>query len=100
MLTSSGSISPVGSVKTYYSGPRRGVASKSGADHSYDSVTFSAAPAGEDAFRMRLVSRLSQDVRTANTTGDIQALRQEVSSGTYEPDPMAIAGKMLFLVGG
>ena len=46
---------------------------------------------------MQLVSRLSQEVRTATTTGDIQALRQSVSSGEYAPDPTAIAGRMLFL---
>ena len=47
---------------------------------------------------MEMVSRLSQEVRTANTTGDIQELRREVSAGEYHPDPMAIAGRMLLLV--
>ena len=47
---------------------------------------------------MDMVGRLSQEVRTANTTGDIQALRQQVSTGTYTPDPMAIAARMLFMV--
>ncbi len=46
---------------------------------------------------MELVSRLSHEVRTATTTGDIQELRRAVSSGEYTPDPMAIAGRMLFL---
>ena len=46
---------------------------------------------------MQMVSRLAQEVRTATTTGDIQELRQSVSSGEYSPDPMAIAGKILFL---
>ena len=41
---------------------------------------------------------ISQEVRTANTTGDIQELRREVSAGEYHPDPMAIAGRMLLLV--
>ena len=47
---------------------------------------------------MEMVGRLSQEVRTANTTGDIQELRRKVSAGEYRPDPMAIAGRMLFLV--
>lgn len=46
---------------------------------------------------MQMVGRLSQEVRTATTTGDIQALRQSVASGEYTPNPMAIAGRMLFL---
>ena len=46
---------------------------------------------------MDLVSRLSQEVRTSTTTGDIAKLRQQVSSGQYTPDPMSIAARMLFL---
>ena len=47
---------------------------------------------------MEMVSRLSREVRTANTTGDIQELRRVVSAGEYRPDPMAIAGRMLLMV--
>jgi len=47
---------------------------------------------------MEMVSRLSREVRTANTTGDIQELHREVSAGEYTPDPAAIAARMLFLV--
>lgn len=45
---------------------------------------------------MDTVSRLSQEVRTATTTGRIQELRQAVSSGEYVPDPVEIAKRMLF----
>jgi anti-sigma28 factor (negative regulator of flagellin synthesis) len=45
---------------------------------------------------MNLVSRISQDVRTATTTADIRELHQAVQSGTYTPDPHAIASRMLF----
>ena len=65
-------------------------------DRSHDSVSFSVSVNGEDTFKS-LVSRLSCEVRTA--TGDIHALRQAVSSGNYTPDPVAIAGKILFLMG-
>jgi hypothetical protein len=47
---------------------------------------------------MEMVSRLSREVRTANTTGDIQELHRQVSAGEYRPDPMAIAGRMMLLV--
>ena len=46
---------------------------------------------------MALVSRLSQEVRTATTTGDISALRQQVATGQYTPDPASIAARILFL---
>ncbi|WP_295740425.1 flagellar biosynthesis anti-sigma factor FlgM [uncultured Oscillibacter sp.] len=100
MLTSSSRPSPVSSVaasKSYYSTLRRGSSAQSAVEHKYDSATFSPLPEGRSAFQMQLVSRLSQEVRTATTTGDIQALRQSVSTGEYTPDPMAIAGRMLFL---
>ena len=100
MLTSSSRPSPVSSVaasKSYYSTLRRGSSAQSAVEHKYDSATFSPLPEGRSAFQMQLVSRLSQEVRTATTTGDIQALRQSVSSGEYTPDPAAIAGRMLFL---
>lgn len=65
--------------------------------HQYDSVTISASPTGEILFQKELVSRLSNEIRTVTTTGDIQALRQQVSSGTYQVDPSCIAARMLYL---
>ena len=64
---------------------------------NYDSAAFSPRPAGKSGFQMELVSRLSHEVRTATTTGDIQELRRAVSAGEYAPDPMAIAGRMMLL---
>lgn len=65
----------------------------------YDSITLSAQGDDKSRFQKELVSRLSQEVRTANTTGDIQRLKQMVASGEYTPDPMAIAARMLLLPG-
>lgn len=99
MLTSTGSgpISSVGRTKTYYPAQKRGASAPPVSGHKYDSAEFSV-PAGRRNFQMEMVSRLSREARTANTTGDIQELRRKVSSGEYHPDPMAIAGRMLFLV--
>ena len=98
MLTSTGSgpISPVGRTKTYYSAKKREALPQSVSEHNYDSADFSVS-AARRSFQMEVVSRLSQEVRTVNTTGDIQDLRREVSAGEYIPDPMAIAGRMLLL---
>ena len=100
MLTSSGSggISSIGRTKTYYPYQKRGAAVPAGAEPNYDMATFSTMLAGKDTLQMDTVSRLSREVRTANTTGDIQELRRVVSAGEYRPDPMAIAGRMLLMV--
>ena len=100
MLTSSSRPSPVSSVaasKSYYSTLRRGSSAQSAVEHKYDSATFSPLPEGRSAFQMQLVSRLSQEVRTATTTGDVAALRQQVAGHTYTPDPMSIAARILML---
>ena len=99
VLTSSGygaisSIGPANPYRTKTGQKERAKVASGG--NKYDSVTISA-PSRDSRFHMGLVSRLSQEVRTSTTTGDIAALRQQVSSGTYTPDPMAIARGILFL---
>ncbi len=100
MLTSTGSgaISPIRSTKIYYNkGADRENAVQAQFNRQYDSVTLSSPTSGEKKFHAELLSRLSQEARTATTTGDIQALRRQVAAGEYHPDPAAIAARMLFL---
>lgn len=99
MLTSSGygAISPISPAKVYHTTTEREARAQTVSTHNYDSVTFSSRPKGESRFHMDLVSRLSHEVRTATTTGDIQSLRAAVSSGTYTPNPEGIAGRILLL---
>ena len=99
VLTSSGygAISSIGPAKVYRTKAGRNERVKAGPEsNKYDSVTIST-PSQDSRFHMGLVGRLSQEVRTATTTGDIAALRQQVASGEYIPDPMAIAARILFL---
>ena len=99
MLTSSGygAISPIAPAKVYRAKTERESRAQSvSGNNNYDSVTLST-PSQDSRFHMGLVSRLSQEVRTATTTGNIAALRQQVASGQYTPDPMAIAARILFL---
>ena len=49
-----------------------------------------------DFFR-DVAAGLSQQVRTFNTTGKIQDLRQQVASGEYRPDARETAARMLLL---
>ena len=99
MLTSTGSggITSIGRTKTYFPVQKRGTLSQPISGPNYDSATFSV-PEGRKNFQMQMVGRLTQEVRTANTTGDIQELRRQVSAGEYVPDAMAIAGRMMLLV--
>lgn len=98
MLTSSGygAISPIAPAKVYRTMAGRDSRTQTVSGGSkYDSVTLSAS--SQDSRFLGLVSKLSQEVRTATTTGDIAALRQQVADHQYTPDPMSIAARMLFL---
>lgn len=100
MLTPSAysAINSIGPAKVYRTNAEREIRARaSTGTGSYDSVTLSSAATGESRFRMQLVGRLTQEVRTATTTGDINALRQQVASGQYTPDPAAIARRIMFL---
>ena len=97
MLTSNyGAISPITPSKVYSTKMGRTTRTQiSQGSGNYDSVTLSAP--GQDNRFMGLVSKLSQEVRTATTTGDIAALRQQVADHTYTPDPNSIAARILLL---
>lgn len=96
MLASSGGINPIHPTQTYYTKRPSAAAAKTSVAGKYDSLTLSGNE-GASRFQKDLLSRISQEVRTATTTGDIQALRQAVSEGTYTPDPMAIAAGMMLM---
>jgi len=99
MLTSSrsGIISSVGRPQRYYNTTERDIHSQPvPSEGKYDSITLSAGNSERSSFK-DLVGRLTQEVRTTTTTGDIRVLRQQVASGQYEPNASAIAARMLFL---
>ncbi|MEY8310532.1 flagellar biosynthesis anti-sigma factor FlgM [Oscillospiraceae bacterium 42-9] len=100
MITSPYSINPV-------SGAVRGVSQirthgtpasvqPSGAGEKFDKVTLSARE-GEDPYKLELQSKLSQEVRTATTTGTLTALREQVQKGEYRINAESIAKKLLLL---
>ena len=98
VLTSSGygAISPITPSQVYQTkAGRKSRAPAAQGASKFDSVTLSA-PVQDNRF-MGLVSKLSQEVRTATTTGDIAALCQEVADHAYTPDPMSIAARILLL---
>lgn len=62
-------------------------------EQKFDTVTIGA----DSSFRQALLGRISQEVRTATTTGTVNALREQVQAGEYKIDTESIARKMLFL---
>lgn len=69
------------------------------AQGSYDQLELSPGPIGEQRFQLDLISRLSQEVRSATTTGEIRALTEQIASGEYRPSAMETAAKMLLMKG-
>ena len=59
----------------------------------FDSVTIAAG----SSRLMELRGKIAQEVRTATSSGQVAALREQVQSGAYQPDPVAIAGRMLLV---
>ena len=70
---------------------------RGGASRRFDSITLSGGDGTRGSFEMELRSRISQEVRTATSSGQIAALREQVQNGTYQVDARAIAQKMLLV---
>ena len=100
MITSPYSINPVsGAVRGLSQIRTHGTpasAQPSGAGEKFDKVTLSARE-GEDPYKLELQSKLSQEVRTATTTGTLTALREQVQKGEYRINAESIAKKLLLL---
>ena len=98
MLTSSGygAISSIAAPKVYRTkAGRDGRAQVASGNNNYDSFTLST-PSQDSSF-LSLVSRISQEVRTATTTGTLTALREQVHKGEYRINAESIAKKLLLL---
>ena len=95
-------INPVGSANTLrVSQPRQHAAAVQGeagpaAGEKFDKITLSAR-GNEDPRKLELQSKLSQEVRTATTTGTLASLRDQVQAGEYQIDARSIAKKLLLL---
>ena len=94
MLTTSSTVSNMMISKMIPTPASTGTAANHMAQ-KYDSACFSEQSNNTDSFFMNLVSRIAKEVRTTTTTADIRELHQAVQSGNYNPDPHAIASRML-----
>lgn len=83
-------------TKTVRSAARRDRTMVSQPDGCYDRFSPSAAGGDGGSFR-DLVASLSREVRTCNTTGKIQDLHRQVSTGEYAVSPREVAARMLLM---
>jgi len=70
---------------------------RGGISRRFDSVMLSTAEGTRSTYEMDLRGKLSQEVRTATSSGQVAALREQVRSGTYQVDARELAKKMLLL---
>jgi len=96
MITGGNKISGVSGPVQLYSPRAKGTKGTrtQGTKSRYDCVTLSGE---RGSFAAQLTGRLSQEVRASNTPGRINSLKEQVAAGEYQPDPAAIARRMLLL---
>ena len=70
---------------------------RGGAVRRFDSVMLSTTEGARSSYEMDLRGKISQEVRTATSSGQVAALREQVRNGTYQVDARALAKKMLLL---
>lgn len=63
----------------------------------YDHISLSAPPELEKRDFQEMVASLCQQVRTNTSTGKIQELHRQVSSGEYQISPREVAARILLL---
>lgn len=99
MKISGANISATEAAARVYQAQTGGAAKlkRGGADRRFDSITLSGGDGVRSSFEMELRGKISQEVRTATSSGQVAALREQVQSGTYEVDTRAIAQKMLLM---
>ena len=70
---------------------------RGGSDRRFDSVMLSTAENARGSYEMELRGKISNEVRTATTSGQVAALREQVQNGTYQVDARETARKMLLV---
>ena len=70
---------------------------RSDAGRRFDSILLSTGEHARSSFEMELRGKISQEVRTATSSGQVAALREQVQSGAYQVDAREIAKKMLLM---
>ena len=92
-------ISAAEAAGRVYQGQNGGAkkAQRSGSDRRFDSIMISKRDGARSSYEMELRGRISNEVRTATTSGQVAALREQVQNGTYQVDARETARKMLLM---
>ncbi len=99
MITSTSNLNPIGGAVRVNQLRQHQAQAPAQAAHNaekFDKVTLSVRE-GADPYKMELQSKLSQEVRTATTTGTLASLQEQVQAGEYKIDAGNIAKKLLLL---
>ncbi len=95
-ITGGGRISSLTGAQAYPAWTSGGSIQRKGTDaRRFDTITISGGKV--NAFEMELRGRIAQEVRACTTPGRLNALREQVEAGTYEPDAVSTARRMLLL---
>ena len=99
MIISGANISAAEAAARIYQGQSANAAKlyRGDANRRFDSVMLSGGDGTRSTFEMELRSKISQEVRTATSSGQVAALREQVQNGTYRVDPRELAKKMLLM---
>lgn len=92
-------ISAAESAARVYQGQNGGMkkVQRGGSDRRFDSVMLSTSEGVRANYEMELRGKISNEVRTATTSGQVAALREQVQNGTYKVDARETARKMLLM---
>lgn len=80
-----------------HSAPAAGHANHAVVQQNYDQFQCSAQLDGDETRLRDTVSSLLQKTRTRPTRSEMETLRQQVQSGTYQPDAKEIAARMMMV---
>ena len=99
MKISGANISAAAEAARVYQSQAGGAArlQRGDANRRFDSIMLSSSESAHGSFEMELRGKLSQEVRTATSLGQVAQLREQVQSGTYQVDAREIAKKMLLV---
>ena len=92
-------ISATETAARVYQGQSGGAAKlqRGGVSRRFDSITLSGGDGTRSSYEMELRGKISQEVRTATSSGQVAALREQVQNGTYRVDARETARKMLLM---
>lgn len=86
---------PLYPLKNKKANPTNNTTQLQSSQRQFDKLTISREVSSTDSFQRTTVSRIVQDVKTAHTVNDIQAIKEDVQGGTFQIKEAEIASKLM-----